>query len=147
MKKLSFGIVVSRYNQGVTQGLLDGAMRALKQNRVPASAVRVVWVPGAFEIPLAAQRLAKSKKVSAVIALGCVLKGQTDHNRYISQACADGLMQIMLQTGVPVTFGVLTPDNLKQARERSGSGSANKGSEAAYAALDMVENAGENHGN
>ncbi len=141
MKKRTFGIVVSRFNQGVTQQLLDGALRALKENGVPASDIRVVWVPGAFEIPLAAQRLAASKKFSAVIGLGCVLKGQTDHNRYISQACADGLMRVMLDTGVPVAFGVLTPDNLKQARERAGRNSANKGSEAAYAALEMT------HGN
>lgn len=138
MKRRTFGIVVSRFNQGITQQLLDGALRAFKENRIPASDVRVVWVPGAFEIPLAAQRLASSKKFSAVIGLGCVLKGQTDHNRYISQACADGLMRVMLDTGVPVAFGVLTPDTLKQARERAGRDSANKGSEAAYAALEMT---------
>ncbi len=141
MKNLKFAIVVSRFNQGVTQKLLEGAVRSFKQSRVPESGLKVVWVPGAFEIPLAAQRLAKTKKFCGIVCLGCVLKGETDHNRYLSQACADGIMRVMLETGVPVVFGVLTPNTMKQARARAEKNSANKGSEAALAAIEMA------HGN
>jgi 6,7-dimethyl-8-ribityllumazine synthase len=134
-----FAIVVSRYNQSVTQRLLEGAISALKRNDVPWSSLEIVWVPGAYEIPLAALKLAQTRKYSAVICLGCVMKGETLHNHYISESVAHGLMRIQLSTGIPVTFGVLTPNNQKQALARSENNSANKGTEAAEAAFEMVE--------
>jgi len=134
-----FAIVVSRYNQSVTQGLLEGSIAALKRNGVPWSALEIVWVPGAYEIPITAQKLAQTRKYHAIICLGCVLKGETAHNQYISEAVAHGLMRAQLLTGVPMTFGVLTPNNLKQAVARSEATSANKGTEATEAAIEMVE--------
>ena len=135
---MRFGIVVSRYNQSVTEKLLAGALKTLKSKGVAGDSIHVEWVPGAFEIPIAAQKLAETKKFAAIIALGCVLKGKTSHNAYISQAAASGIMDVSLKTGTPIAFGVLTPDNMKQARERSGPDSANKGTESAEAAYEMA---------
>jgi 6,7-dimethyl-8-ribityllumazine synthase len=134
-----FAIVVSRFNQSITQKLLNGALASLKKHHVPEKAVEVVWVPGAYEIPLMAQSLAKSKKFQAVICLGCVLKGQTPHNLYIAEAVANGIMNAALTTGIPITFGILTPNTYAQALARSGDNSANKGSEAAEAAFEMAQ--------
>lgn len=136
---MRFAIVVSRFNQNITQALLEGALKALRDRGFPHASKDIFWVPGAFELPLIAKTLAQGGKYDAVIALGCVLKGKTSHNLYISQAAAMGLMQVSLESRIPVSFGVLTPDNLKQARERSGKGSANKGTEAAEAAVEMTE--------
>lgn len=133
---MRFALVVSRFNQGVTQKLLDGAQRILKERRLPEPEVH--WVPGAYELAYAAHELAKTGRFDAIVALGCVLKGKTDHNRYISEAAAHGLLQASLATGVPITFGVLTPDTMKQAAERSGNNSANKGMEATEAAIEMA---------
>lgn len=138
MKNVKAAVVVSRFNQGITQSLLEGALRVFKRNNIPEASVKVVWVPGAFELPLAALKLARSKKYAAVVCLGCVIKGETDHNKYISEAAAQGIMNVSLQTGIPVAFGILTPDSLEQARARSGNGSANKGEESAEAVLEMV---------
>lgn len=134
---MKFAIVVSRFNQDICQNLLEGALASFKKQGVGKENVKIVWVPGAFEIPLAALKLARTKKYAAIVALGCVLQGETDHNRYISEAAAQGILQVSLSTGVPVTFGVLTPRNRRQALARSGKNSANKGSEAAEAALEM----------
>lgn len=134
-----FAIVVSRYNQGVTQRLLEGAIAVFKRNGVPWSAIEIVWVPGAYEIPLTALKLAQTRKFAAIVCLGCVLKGETMHNHYISEATAHGLMRVQLLTGVPTTFGVLTPNNMKQAMARAENNSANKGTEAAEAAFEMAE--------
>ena len=131
-------IVVSRYNQFITQGLLEGALGALRKRGFKPGPKDVIWVPGAFELPLAAKILAQSRRVDAVIALGCVLKGETLHNHYISEAAAHGLMRVSLETGIPVAFGVLTPNSIKQAKERSGIGAANKGTETARAAIEMA---------
>ncbi len=136
---MRFAIVVSRYNQNITQGLLDGALSVFKKSKIDWNSVKVVWVPGTFEIPLAAKKLALSHKYKAVIALGCILKGETSHNHYIALAASLGLMNISLETGIPVSFGILTPNNLKQALARSRIGSANKGVEAAEAAIEMAE--------
>ena len=135
---MRIGIAVSRYNQNITQGLLEGARGVLKKRGVKIHPNDEIWVPGAFELPAAALVLAKSGRYDAVIALGCILKGETSHNHYIAQAVAQGLMRVMLDSGVPVAFGVLTPDTLAQAKARSGKGTSNKGTECAEAALEMA---------
>ncbi len=132
-------VVVSRYNETITRALLEGALRTFRKHKVASAPKDIVWVPGAFEIPLAVQALARSRKYDAVIALGCVLKGETLHNHYISRSVAQALMDIGLETKIPVAFGVLTPNSLKQAKARSGKGSANKGEEAAEAAIEMAQ--------
>ncbi|MBI2118234.1 MAG: 6,7-dimethyl-8-ribityllumazine synthase [Elusimicrobia bacterium] len=136
---MKFAIIVSRFNQSITQKLLEGALSAFKKHKIQQKEISVYWVPGAFEIPYLASRLAEKKKFNAIICLGCILKGETAHNEYISQAVANGIMQISISSKIPITFGILTPDNLKQAQERSGKGSSNKGVEAAEAAILMTE--------
>lgn len=135
---MKFAVVVSKYNPEVTRGLLKGALNAFKSRGVQGSDLQVFWVPGAFEIPLTALKLAQSKKFSAVVCLGCVLKGETPHNDYISRSVSEGIQRASLRTGVPLSFGVLTPNNGKQARARSGNNRSNKGSEAALAAFEMA---------
>jgi 6,7-dimethyl-8-ribityllumazine synthase len=133
-----FAIVVSRFNENVTEGLLRGARAALAEAAVAAGAVTVVRVPGAFELPLAAQKLAETGTYDAVIALGCLIKGDTMHFEYIAEAASRGLMRASLETGVPVAFGVLTTLTDEQAVERSLDGPGNKGREAADAAIRMA---------
>ena len=134
---MRFAVVVSRDNLNITQGLLDGALETFRKNKIAAP--KIVWVPGAFEIPLAVQGLAQRKKYDAVLALGCILKGETSHNHYIAESMVHALMRIGLEQKIPVAFGVLTPNTLSQARSRSSKGSANKGMEAAEAAIEMAE--------
>jgi 6,7-dimethyl-8-ribityllumazine synthase len=129
-----FAIVASEYNSVIMDRLIVGAKRTLKDQK----AVRVIRVPGAFEIPVAAKRAAISKKYDAIVALGCVMRGETPHFEYISSSVSNALQQVMLETGVPVGFGLLTVDTVQQAMDRSGD-SGNKGSEAAMAALSMVQ--------
>lgn len=136
--KLKIGIVVSQFNNDITESMLEGAMKTLEENMVREKNIKVVRVPGSFEIPLACLRLAMAKKYDALIALGCVIKGETDHYYYIADATTDGVMEIILDYNLPIGFGVLTCNNLKQAEARS-RGKQNKGSEAAEAALAMVE--------
>jgi len=133
-----FGVAVSRFNIQITQSLLDGALDTLRRHGVADDAVDVAWAPGSFELPLVAKRLAESKRYAAVICLGCVLQGETAHHEYINQQAAAGLAGIALQTGVPVLFGVLTCQTLEQAQHRAGGKAGNKGSEAALAAIEMV---------
>jgi 6,7-dimethyl-8-ribityllumazine synthase len=133
-----FAIVVARFNPDVTAGLLRGARAALAEAGVPDGNVTIVEVPGAFEIPVAARRLAEARGVDAVIALGCVIKGDTMHFEYIASAVSQGIMDVSTATGVPVAFGVLTVLTEEQALERSMDGPANKGREAASAAVDMA---------
>src|SRR4051812_46358905 len=133
-----FAIVVSRFNEGITEGLLQGAQSALAEASIGADAVTTVRVPGAYEIPLAAQRLAESGEYDAVICLGCLIKGDTMHFEYIADAASHGIMQAALATGVPMAFGVLTTMTEEQAAARSGAGPENKGREAALAAIDMA---------
>lgn len=135
---LSFAIVVSRFNAFITAKLLDGALDALKRHGVAEEAVDVVWVPGAFEIPLVARKLAERGKYDAVICLGTVIRGATPHFEYVSAEAAKGIAQAALQTGVPVIFGVLTTDTIEQAVERAGTKAGNKGWEAATAAIEMA---------
>jgi len=133
-----YAIVVSRFNELVTKSLVDGAVDALQRHGVTEDNITVAHVPGAFEIPLVADRFAKSGRYAAVICLGAVIQGETDHHDYINHAVAEALMQIGRETGVPVTFGVLTCRTLEQAMNRAGGKSGNKGSEAALAAVEMV---------
>jgi 6,7-dimethyl-8-ribityllumazine synthase len=134
----ALAIVVSRYNESVTNRLLEGALATLAENHVPDDRIVVAWVPGAWEIPLAAQQMASSGRYAAVICLGAVIRGETTHDEHINRAVSLGLSDIALQTGVPVLFGVLTCATLEQAIHRSGGNVGNKGSECALAALEMI---------
>jgi 6,7-dimethyl-8-ribityllumazine synthase len=133
-----FGIVVSRFNPEVTGGLLRGARAALAEAGVDDTDISIVRVPGAFEIPLAALKLAQSKRIDAIITLGCLIKGDTMHFEYIAAAAAQGIMDVTTATGVPVAFGVLTTLTDEQAAERSADNPDNKGREAALAAIEMA---------
>ncbi len=128
----------ARFNGGISARLLDGALDALDDAGAAAATATVAWVPGAFELPLAAQRLAASGAVDAVVALGAVIRGDTPHFDFVAGQSAAGLARVMLDTGVPVVFGVLTTDTVDQALERCAPGPANKGYEAATTALQMV---------
>ncbi len=131
---LKFAVVVARFNSGITEKLLEGAQEAL--TKAGASGIEVFHVPGAFELPLAAQKLAKSH--DAVIALGAVIRGETPHFDYVCDAAARGLLQVSLATGTPVAFGVLTTDTLAQADARAGGEHGNKGYDAAMTAIEMA---------
>ena len=131
-------IVVSRFNDFVTERLLDGARAALTDLGVAAADVEVLHVPGAFEIPMAAQRVAEAGRVDAVVCLGCLIRGATPHFEYIASACAHGITAAAATTGVPMSFGVLTTNTAEEALERAAAGPANKGREAAEAAVEMA---------
>src|ERR1700736_3571039 len=133
-----FAIVAARFNQSVVEKLLAGAVDGLKRHGVADDAVDVAWVPGSFEIPLTAQRLAASGQYAAVICLGAVIKGETDHYDHVAGAATSGVAQAALATGVPVIFGILTCDTLEQAVNRAGAKSGNKGFEAGLTAIEMV---------
>lgn len=133
-----FGIVVARFNEDITRGLLAGAREVLVEAGVPDEQVTVVHVPGAFEIPLTARRLAGSGQFDAVICLGCLIKGDTMHFEYIASAASHGIMEVAAETGIPITFGVLTTLTEEQARVRATHGPENKGREAALAAVEMA---------
>ncbi|GGA22761.1 6,7-dimethyl-8-ribityllumazine synthase [Paenibacillus physcomitrellae] len=135
---LKYGIVVGRFNEFITSKLLGGALDALKRHGVTDEEVDVAWVPGAFEIPLAAQKLAESGKYDAVITLGTVIRGSTSHYDYVCNEVAKGVAAISLKTGLPVIFGVLTTENIEQAVERAGTKAGNKGWDAAIAAIEMA---------
>lgn len=133
-----FAIVVSRFNEEITEGLLKGALDCFAERSVPRDAVTIYRVPGAFEIPLMAKRLADSGEYDAVVCLGCLIKGETMHFEYIAEAASHGIAEAAVATGVPMAFGVLTTTTEEQALERSRPGAANKGREAAAAALEMA---------
>lgn len=133
-----FAIVASRFNATISDALLEGAVATLAEHGVPDDHVSVVQVPGAFEIPITAKRLAASGRYEAIIALGAVVRGGTPHFEYVAGECARGVAAVALAEDVPVIFGVLTTDTEDQARERAGGGEGNKGSEAALAGLEMV---------
>ncbi|MCF7980949.1 MAG: 6,7-dimethyl-8-ribityllumazine synthase [Pseudomonadales bacterium] len=133
-----FALIVGRFNSFVVESLLSGAVDTLKRHGVSESNLTVIRVPGAFEIPLAAQHAANSGNYDAVIALGAVIRGGTPHFDYVAGECTKGLGQISLATGLPVAFGILTVDSIEQAIERSGTKAGNKGEEAALTALEMV---------
>ncbi|MFH1239207.1 MAG: 6,7-dimethyl-8-ribityllumazine synthase [bacterium] len=137
-KGYKFAIVVSRFNEFISKKLLDGAMDALIRHQADEDKINVVWVPGSFEIPLAARKMAQSKKYDAVICLGAIIRGDTPHFDYIASEVTKGIAQTGLATGIPTIFGVITTDNLEQAIERAGTKAGNKGAEAANSAIEMV---------
>lgn len=137
-KEIKIGIVTARFNDFITSRLLGGAMDGLKRHNVPEENVDVAWVPGAFEIPLIASKMAKSGKYDAVICLGAVIRGATSHYDYVCSEVSKGIASVSLETGVPVMFGVLTTDNIEQAIERAGSKAGNKGFECATGAIEMI---------
>ena len=133
-----FAIVVSRFNDFITSKLLAGAVDALARHDVPGDNVDVVWAPGCFEIPLLTQQLAASGRYAAVVCIGAVIRGGTDHHQYIAAEAAKGVAMASLKTAVPCIFGVLTCDTIEQAVERAGTKAGNKGADAALAAIEMV---------
>jgi len=134
---LKIGIVVSRFNAFITEKLLDGAEDALRRHGVDENDVTVMWVPGAFEMPLAAKKLADKGGFDAIITLGTVIRGATPHFEYVSSEVAKGVANISIQSGIPITFGVLTTESIEQAIERAGTKAGNKGYEAAVGAIEM----------
>lgn len=137
-KGMKIGIVLARFNEFIGSKLLSGAEDALIRHGVDEDDIEVAWVPGAYEIPLVAKKLATSEKYDAVICLGAVIKGNTPHFDYVSAEVSKGIAQVGLLSEVPVIFGVLTVDNIEQAIERAGTKEGNKGSEAANSAIEMV---------
>ncbi len=135
---LSIGITVSRFNSEITERLLAGALRALPEVKIQADRVVIAWVPGAFELPYAARRLAEGGRFDAIVCLGCVIKGETEHNEYINQQTSRGIAEVAVSTGIPTIFGVITPNNLEQALARSEDGTTNKGYEAVLAGVTMA---------
>ena len=137
-KGLKFGIVVARFNDFITSRLLDGAIDALQRHGAADSNIEVLKVPGAYEIPLAAKMLAKSKKYNAIICLGAVIRGATPHFEYVSAEVSKGVASVSMETGLPVIFGVLTTNNEKQAWDRCGGKHGHAGERAAEAAVEMI---------
>lgn len=137
-KGLKFALVVSRFNEFFTRKLLDGAQDALLRHGVSEEDIEVAWVPGSFEIPLVAQKLARTQKYDGVICLGAVIRGGTPHFEYIAAEVTKGIAKVGLDTGLPVIYGVITTDTLEQAIERAGTKAGNKGFEAAMEAIEMA---------
>ncbi len=133
-----FCIIISRFNEFIGSKLLSGAIDELRRHGVNENDIDIVWVPGAFEIPVIAKKVAKSEKYNAIITLGAVIKGSTGHYDYVCAEVSKGIAQVSLETGIPVIFGVLTTDNLEQAIERAGTKAGNKGSDAAKTAIEMA---------
>jgi 6,7-dimethyl-8-ribityllumazine synthase len=133
-----YALIASRFNSFIVEKLLAGAVDALRRHGVPESNITVAWVPGAFELPLMAQKLAQSGKYQALIAVGAVIRGGTPHFEYVAGECTKGLAGVSMQFGIPLGFGVLTVENIEQAIERAGTKAGNKGVDAALSALEMV---------
>lgn len=137
-ENLNFGIVISRFNNFVSERLLAGAIDCLVRHNVSENSIDVVWVPGAFEIPSVAKKLIETKKYNAIICLGAVVRGETPHFDYVASEVSKGIASLSLEGKIPVIFGVLTTDTLEQAIERSGGKAGNKGFDAAMAAIEMA---------
>lgn len=137
-RDIKVGIVAARFNEFITSKLLGGAMDALKRHEVEEDAIYVAWVPGAFEIPLIASKMAKSGKYDAVICLGAVIRGSTTHYDYVCSEVSKGIAHVSLNSDIPVMFGVLTTENIEQAIERAGTKAGNKGYDCAVGAIEMV---------
>ncbi len=137
-KDKKFGIVISRFNEFLSSKLLEGALDTLKQHGVQENSIDIIWVPGSFEIPVIAQKAAKSKRYDSVICLGAIIRGETPHFDYIASEAAKGISKVSLDTGVPCIFGIITADNLEQAIERTGTKQGNKGRDAALNAIEMA---------
>ena len=135
---MRIGIAVSRFNSFITERLLQGAQRALRSRGFTDDAITVAYVPGAFELPLAAKVMAETRAFDAVVCLGCVIRGETAHFEHVASAARDGILQAGLETRVPIIFGVLTTDTVEQARSRAGELQGNKGAEAALAAIEIA---------
>jgi len=137
-KGKKFAIVISRFNDFISKRLLEGAIDTLMRHGAKDSEIESIWVPGSFEIPVVANKLAKSKKFDAVICLGTVIRGSTPHFEYVAGEAAKGVAKVSLDTGIPVIFGVITAENLEQAIERAGTKDGNKGRDAALSAIEMA---------
>lgn len=137
-KGKKFAVVISRFNEFISSNLLEGCIDTLTRHGAQESAIDAVWVPGAFEIPVIAQKLAKSKKYDAVICLGTVIRGSTPHFEFVASEAAKGVAKISLDTTIPCIFGVITADTLEQAIERAGTKDGNKGRDAALSAIEMA---------
>ena len=135
---IKIGIVVARFNEFITSKLLSGALDNLKRENVNEKDIEIAWVPGAFEIPLIAKKLANTQKYDAIITLGAVIKGSTPHFDYVCSEVSKGVAQISLQSELPVIFGVLTTNNIEEAIERAGTKAGNKGADAAFSAIEMI---------
>jgi len=135
---LKIGIVIARFNEFISQKLLGGAMDALLRHGANEDDIDIAWVPGAFEIPLVAKKMAKSGKYDAVLCLGCVIRGATPHFEYVAAEASKGIAQVALKNEIPISFGVLTTDTIEQAIERAGTKAGNKGWDAAVAAIEMA---------
>ena len=135
---LKVGIVAGRFNEFITSKLIEGAIDGLVRNEVSEEKIEIAWVPGAFEIPLAAKKMAQSGKYDAVICLGAVIRGSTSHYDYVCNEVSKGVATVGLSTGVPTLFGVLTTENIEQAIERAGTKAGNKGADAAMGAIEMA---------
>lgn len=138
-RRIRIAIVVARFNPEITGSLLRCCTDELRRNRVPPGSVKVIEVPGAYELPFAAHTLARTRRYDAIICLGCVIKGETSHDQFVAGWAANGVGQVGLMTGVPTLFGVLTPRNEAQARRRAKPGPLNRGKEVAEAAIAMIE--------
>lgn len=138
-KDAKIGIVVARFNEFISSKLLSGAMDALIRHEVDSDNIEVAWVPGAFEIPLTASKMAKSKRYDAIICLGAVIRGGTSHYDYVCSEVSKGIANVSLAAEIPVMFGVLTTENIEQAIERAGSKAGNKGFESAVGAIEMIQ--------
>ena len=137
-ENIKVGIVAARFNEFIVSKLVDGAVDGLTRHGVSEESIDVAWVPGAFEIPLIAKKMAESKKYDAVICVGAVIRGSTSHYDYVCNEVSKGIANVSLETGVPVMFGVITTENIEQAIERSGSKAGNKGYECALGAIEMI---------
>ena len=137
-KGLKFGIVAARFNEFIVSKLVGGALDTMHRHETADHDIDVAWVPGAFEIPLAAKKMAESGKYDAVLCLGAVIRGSTTHYDYVCNEVSKGVAQVGLQTGVPTIFGVVTTENIEQAIERAGTKAGNKGADAAMAAMEMA---------
>lgn len=135
---LRFGLVVGRFNEFITNRLLSGALDALKRHGVAEEDVEIAWVPGAFEVPLAARKMIEKRRFNAIICLGAVIRGATPHFEYVAAEVAKGIARISMETGVPVAFGIITADTIEQAIERAGTKAGNKGWSAAVTAIEMA---------
>ena len=138
-KGLRIALVASRFNETITKSLLEGALSALRRHGLDDASITVAWVPGAFELPVTAKRLADSGDFDAIVCLGAVIRGATTHYDYVCSQAASGIARVSLDTGIPVIFGVLTTETIEQAIERSGTKAGNKGFDSAVAAIEMAD--------
>lgn len=132
------GIIVSRFNEFITAKLLDGALDFLRRHNADEEKIQVFWTPGSFEMPLLAKKLAQSKKFDGIICLGAIIAGDTPHYEFIAAEVTKGIAQTALETGIPISFGILTTDNLEQAIERAGTKAGNKGAQASESVIEMI---------